>query len=53
VELIEGVVGFLEVGGLGFISYYWRNFNKKNEEIRELKNKIQILELKLELKNEN
>ena len=56
-ETIEGIIGFLEIGGFGFLGYYWKKFNKnkqdiidKNNEIQDLKNKIQLLELKLELK---
>ncbi len=59
-DVIEGIVGFLEIGGIGVIGYYWKKIGKKRQmiidkdnQIQDLKNKIQLLELKLELKNES
>ncbi len=59
-DIIEGIVGFLEIGGISVIGYYWKKIGKKRQmiidkdnQIQDLKNKIQLLELKLELKNES
>ena len=32
-DIIEGIVGFLEIGGIGVIGYYWKKIGKKRQMI--------------------